>query len=57
MYTIRGLKVTLELPVSLGACTLIHISKKVLALTTLPFDGTFPDIRVACCGTMSCTVI
>lgn len=50
MYMIRGLKVTLELPVSVGACTLMHMSKKVLALTMLPFDGTFPGIRDACRG-------
>lgn len=49
-YMRRGLKVTLELPGSLGACTLMHMSKKVLALTMLPFDGTFPDIRDGRCG-------
>lgn len=51
MYMRRGLKVTPELPASLGACTLMHMSKKFLALTMLPFDGTFPDIRDAFCGT------
>jgi hypothetical protein len=45
MYMRRGLKVTLEFPVSSGACTLMHMSKKVLALTMLPFGGTSPDIR------------
>ncbi len=53
MYMRRGLKVTLELPGSLGACTLMHMSKKFLALTILPLDGTFPDIRDAGCGTTS----
>lgn len=54
MYMRRGLKVTLEPPVSLGACTLMHVLKKVLALTMLPFDETFLDIRdAACCGTTS----
>ncbi|SRR5258708_7090624 len=53
MYMRRGLKVTLEFPVSGGVCTLMHMSKKFLALTMLPFDGTFPDIREACCGTTS----
>lgn len=51
-YMRRGLKVTLELPVSLGACTLMHMSKKFLALT-IPFDGTFPDTRDGCVGTTS----
>jgi hypothetical protein len=54
MYMRRGLEVTVKLPVSsLGGCTLMHISKKFLALTMLPFDGTFPDIRDARCGTTS----
>jgi hypothetical protein len=50
MYMRRGLKVTPELPVSLGACTLMHMSKKFLALAMPPFDGTFPDIRGGCRG-------
>lgn len=50
MYMRRGLKVTLELPVSPGACTSIHMSKKFLALI-IPFDGIFPDIRDVCGGT------
>ena len=50
IYMRRALIVTLELPVSLGACTLMHMSKKVLALTMLPFDGTFPGIRDLGCG-------
>ena len=52
-YMRRGLKATLELSVSSGACTLTHMSKKVLALTMLLFDGLFPDIRDTCCGTTS----
>jgi hypothetical protein len=57
MYMRRGLGVVLELPPSLGACTLMHISKKVLALTMLPFDGAIPDVRDALGFTTSCTVI
>jgi hypothetical protein len=53
----RGLGVTFELPASLEAWTLMHISKKVLELTILPFDEAFPDAREARVGTPSCGIM
>jgi hypothetical protein len=53
----RGLGVPLELPASLGACTLMHVSKNILALTMLSFDGAFLNIRDAWGGTTTCNVI